>query len=218
VVNLDVLAKALCDVIPQYSAEERRLALKLYRLLAEEKPVALAHLANAVGISVTAAQELLEGISLRSNTMYDAAGDIIGFAGLAVNTMYHRLGVGRRSLYTWCAWDAFFLPPILGEAARLESRCPQTWEAISVTIGPHGYSEPSHSTALVSFVVPERCCGDVHTGIADFCQKVFLLASDAAAGSWAVLHPEASFLTLDQAFELGRVKNAWQFGEDVVPS
>ena len=212
-VHLDEIAKALCHVIPQYSPEERRLALKLYRLLAEGKPVPLGNVATAVGISESVAQVLLEGAALKSNTLYDTAGHVIGFGGLAVSTMYHRLIRGKRSLYTWCAWDAFFIPALLGESVRLESRCPETWDSISMTIGPSGISQPSHETALVSFVLPNRRCEDVYAGISGFCQRVFLLAPGAAAARWAARNPEATLLTLEQAFELGRVKNAFQFGK-----
>jgi alkylmercury lyase len=54
----------------------------------------------------------------------DEQGHVIGFLGLSIRPMPHRLTVTGRTLYAWCAFDTLFLPELLGAAAEVESRCP----------------------------------------------------------------------------------------------
>jgi alkylmercury lyase len=48
----------------------------------------------------------------------DEEGRVVGFMGLSVVAFgEHRIELGGRTLTAWCAWDALFLPELLGEAA-----------------------------------------------------------------------------------------------------
>src|SRR5439155_14324278 len=67
---------------------------------------------------------------------------MIGFWGLSIGPMPHRLIVNRQSLYAWCAWDTLFLPELLGVTAEIESRCPTTGRPITLTVdGTHVTSQ-----------------------------------------------------------------------------
>jgi alkylmercury lyase len=63
---------------------------------------------------------------------------MIGFRGLALPAMPHRLQVDGRTLHAWCAWDTLFLPQLIGKPAGVESTCPTTEQTIRLTVTPDG--------------------------------------------------------------------------------
>ncbi len=127
--------------------------------------------------------------------------------------MHHRLVVGDRTLYAWCAWDCLFLPEILGLTARVESPCPETGETIRLTVGPDGAKVMSHGALVVSALLPDADAfsGDTAKTMTSFCHYVFFFASPEAGERWTARHEGTFLLTLEQAFELGHRKNAAQF-------
>jgi alkylmercury lyase len=121
----------------------------------------------------------------------------------------HRLEVDGRELFAWCAWDTLFLPGVLGATARVRSRCPTTGETISLVVSPERVVETSHPDAVVSFLLPDRDFdADV---IQSFCHFVHLFASPEAGHAWTAEHPGTFLLSLEEAFELGRLVNALNF-------
>ena len=212
VIELDQISTSLLRILPRFAPAQRRLSVALYRLLAEGSPVPLARLAATLGIAEREAQEILTSDLLRSFVYRDDVGRVIGFGGLAIVPMHHRFEVDGRTLYTWCAWDSLFIPEMLGRPARVESPCPETQETIRMTIAPQGLGEVSHPEPVVSFLVPDAFGADAQKTMASFCHYVFFLASPAAGAAWTARHPGTFLLSLDQAFELGRRKNAVQFG------
>ena len=71
---------------------------------------------------------------------------------------------------------------------------------------------------VVSFLLPdaEVFKGSANRVIANFCHHVFFLASPEVGKTWAARHEDSFILSLDQAFELGRRKNAAQFRDVLV--
>lgn len=136
---------------------------------------------------------------------------MIGFWGLTITRLSptHRLEVDGRNLFAWCAWDTLFLPGILAVTARVESVCPTTGEAITLVVSPEGVVETSHPSAMVSFLVPDQAFdADV---IQSFCHFVHFFASEDAGQAWTAKHPGTFLLSLEDAFELGRLVNALNF-------
>ncbi len=211
-VQVEQISSSLLRLMPRFSPNERRLSVTLYGLLAKGRPVSLPRLAGALGITEREVKEILSSDVFRSFVYADAVGRVIGFGGLAVVPMHHGFEVNGRKLYTWCAWDTLFLPEMLGKPARVASPCPETGETIRLTITPEGIGKVNHSEAVLSFLVPEALGADAPGTMATFCHYVFFLASPAAGESWTARHPGTFLLSLDQAFELGRRKNAHQFG------
>jgi len=121
----------------------------------------------------------------------------------------HRLQVDGRELFAWCAWDTLFLPSILDATAHVESACPTTGETISLVVSPESVVEVSHPGAVVSFLLPERDFdADV---IQSFCHFVHFIASREAGEEWTAEHPGTFVLSLEEAFELGRLVNGLNF-------
>lgn len=102
------LAKWLADAMGSLGEADARLALGLYRLLAHGSPVALARLAEGVGLDADVVRRI---VSTWSGVVFDEQGSVEGFWGLAVREVSpHRLEVFGGQLSTWCAWDPLFLP------------------------------------------------------------------------------------------------------------
>lgn len=126
------LAGRIVGAVPRFDRVGQRMAVTLYRLLSEGEPVPISRLAAALGVTEDAVRATLD----RYPVFYDDEGAIIGFGGLTVVEMPpHRLNVGGRTLYTWCAWDSLFIPAILGTVAQVESVCPVTRAPVSMVVG-----------------------------------------------------------------------------------
>jgi alkylmercury lyase len=136
---------------------------------------------------------------------------VVGFWGLSVTEMPHRLRAEGRNLYTWCAWDTLFLPIALGEQVEVESICPTTGEPITLTVSPDGVSDVDPPGAVMSFLLPgeQSFSGDVIRG---FCHFVHFFASDDAARAWTAEHAGTFELSIEDGFELGRFWAARAFG------
>jgi len=50
--------------------------------------------------------------------------------------------------------------------------------------------------------------------ISTFCHFIHFFRDEKAAQEWSMTHPGTSLITVEQGMELGRMKNAWQFGEE----
>jgi alkylmercury lyase len=125
------LAAELAAATPTFDEDEQRLALTLYRLLADGEPVEHGALAALTGVPLARVSELLG----RWPGVYtDDSDRIVGFWGLSIQPMEQRLLVTDRVLYAWCAWDTLFLPELLAKPAEVQSRCPTTGERISLTV------------------------------------------------------------------------------------
>jgi alkylmercury lyase len=190
----------------------RQVAVRLYRLLVNGEPVPIARLASSLNLP----SESVTRVLARYPTFYDGQGAVIGFGGLTVAEMPpHRLRVEGRTLYTWCAWDSLFIPGIIGRAAEVTSRDPITRSPISLTVAPDGVKRVEPESTVVSFLTPNGPSdGNV---IANFCRFVHFFNSQETGAAWTARHPRTFLVSIGDAFALGRLKNARDFGEALVP-
>lgn len=206
--TLDELADAVSRATPDFDTAQERVALSVYRLLAEGRPVPASDAAQAADVPV----EFVEDLFARWPGVFrDDDGRVIGFWGLAIEelTPTHRFELDDRTLYAWCAWDTLFLPGILGRTARVTSTCPTTGERIELRVGRKGVFDTSHQGAVVSFLVPEGSFdADV---VQSFCHFVHFFVDREAGDRWVAEHAGTFLLPVDQAFELGRLTNARNF-------
>jgi len=205
---LESLADAMVKATPDFGEAEQRVAVHVYRRLAEGSPAPASEVAERANVLIERVRELL---ATWPGVFLDHEGNIVGFWGLAIRhlTPTHRLVVGDRTLFAWCAWDTLFLPGVLGASASVESECPTTGERISLVVSPEGVVETSHPGAVVSFLLPDRAFdADV---IQSFCHFVYFFASREAGEAWTSEHPGTFLLSLEEAFELGRLVNAMNF-------
>lgn len=206
--RLESLASAVAKAAPEFDEEKQRIALAVYRQLAQSPPPSAAVIAARAGASVERVQELLgswPGVFL------DGDQRVVGFWGLTTERLSptHSLDLDGRQLLAWCAWDTLFLPGILGSSVDGRSVCPTTGDAISLVVSPSAVVKSSHPDAVVSFLLPDR--GFDANVIQSFCHFVHFFASAAAGEAWTAKHPRTFLLSLDDAFELGRRVNALNF-------
>ncbi|MEN8376657.1 MAG: organomercurial lyase [Gemmatimonadota bacterium] len=207
----------LSDTLPDLESDERSLALELYALLSSTgKPVSEASLARATGFEEARVRDVLSGDALACLIYRDDDGRIAGFGGLAVLPMAHRLTKDGTELYAWCAWDALFLPTLLGGDVEVKSTCPTTGESISLTVGSDGARDIEPAEAVISFLVPEAPLYEQATieTITRFCHFVHFFRSREAAEKWTAHNPGTFVLSVDEGFELGRLMTESRFGLD----
>ena len=206
--RLETLAETVARAEPYFDEPSRRVALATYRRLAQGTPAPAEEVAESAGETMGLVERLL---GWWPGVFRDDRGDVVGFWGLTIGKLVptHAIEVQGRRLFAWCAWDTLFLPGILGAEARVESACPVTEETISLLVRPDGVAETSHPQAVVSFLVPSTAFdADV---IQSFCHFVHFFASREAGEAWSAEHPGTFLLSLEDAFELGRLVNARNF-------
>lgn len=207
-IEIAELAHLIAEAEPDLDEQGQRLALGVYRRLALGRPVPVGQVAQSVGLSAQRAEEIIGGWP---GVYRDAHAEIVGFWGLTIRqlTPTHRISIEGHDLYAWCAWDALFLPGLIGKVARVQSECPTTGETISIEVGPDGVQDRSRPAAVVSFLLPERALdADVIEG---FCHFVLFFASQDAGSAWVRDHERTFLLSLGEAFELGRLVNKLNF-------
>jgi len=210
--SIHQVAAALDLATPRLTASEQRLAIAVYRGLAEGEPVETAQLASVTGLPVETVADTLRSWP---GVFYDSGGRVIGFWGLALPKMPHRFDVDGRTLYTWCAWDPLFIAPVLDRTATVTTRCPVTRETITLSAAPEGPRDVSPSEAVMSFLRPDDPWAD--DVIERFCHFILLFSSEDAGRQWVARHPGTFLLSLDEAFELAR-SHLRRLGASTTPS
>ena len=196
--SLHAIADALVGTFP--GSVDAPLARTLLRELAAGAPVSPAALAGVTGRDEA---DVTVALAHWPNVQVDERGRVVAFSGLSLTPTAHSFEVGGRQLHTWCAWDTLFLPAMLGQRARVGSSCPVTGAKIRMTVEPDRVRESDPAALQVSFPPPETTSTADITG--SFCCHVHFLAGPRAAERWLADHDGAIVLTLDEAFELGRL-------------
>jgi alkylmercury lyase len=207
--RLERLARALREggIRQAFTPDVSRLTVRLWREIAKGSPVSLQRvekIASTLDIEQQTAREVLDKMCEQ-----DGDGNVVGIAGLSQNQHPHRFTVNGIRLATWCAWDALFLPIMLQQAAKVTSQCPATGEIIRLTITPEGVTSYQPASAVISIVIPQpRTSGleSVEEIWMTFCHHIHFFASLKAAQEWvATQEQEIAILTIEEAFELGRL-------------
>jgi alkylmercury lyase len=201
------LARDVAVAIGTLDAEQQRVAVSLYRLLAEGGPVAAERLADRAALPLETVEKLLDDWPA---VYRDEHGSVVGFWGLAIREMPHRLEIGGRTVYAWCAWDTLFLPEIVGGRAAVSSTCPTTGETVSLEVDESGARRVTPDTAVLSFLRPDGPFdGDV---IRSFCHFVHFFADEDAAARWIERHPNTFAMSIDEGVDLARRRNREMLG------
>jgi alkylmercury lyase len=201
--DIESLADAIDRARPHLTETDQKVWLALYRLLGEGEPVSPARLAAATGVSEG---EIEARLRKWPGVYRDDEGLIVGFWGLTVREMPpHEILLEGRKLWAWCAWDTLFLPGRLGATLDVESRCPTTGRKISVRVAPQGVLSVEPREVVVSILEPSGPFdADV---IASFCHYVHFFVDAQAGEKWTSEHPGTFLISLEEAFELGRLTN-----------
>ncbi len=214
--SLNTLLDRIVGLRPSTGRYARQFALQLSRLLARGNPVRVEELAETLNRRSFQMRRTID--SWPSLIQQDEHKRVVGFGGLTLERTKHRFSVEGRSLYTWCAWDSLFVPEIIGKTAHVQSECPVTGRPISVTVRPKGsggrggVSQCDPPALVVSFLLPDAV--DLKQDVrGSFCEYVQFFASRDAGDEWSRRNAGTFLLTVSEAFELGRRKNASQFGD-----
>lgn len=175
-----------------------RVWLFLLRALAKGRPVSRTAIANALNSPLSDVDAALASFA---DTVYDENGDVVA-CGLSLMPTPHSFKVRGNELYTWCALDALMYPVALEQVAQVESHCPVTGTPIRMTATPTGVVDPSPAGVALSMVAPltQGGCCNVRNS---FCSGVHFISSAEAAASWLSRHPDATIVSLEEAWQLG---------------
>ena len=205
-VNPSSLAAQLLAAAPPLSEREQHLAISLYRLLAEGEPVEAGLLADRAQMT---REEIERALAEWSGIFTDGQNRVIGYIGLSIRPMPHRLRVGGRTLFAWCALDTLFLPELLGESVDVESRCPTTAEPITLTVGGTEVSGVRPAEAVLSYL--HRTEPLDQNLIDTFCHYIHFFANPDVAADWTARHDGTFTLSLAEGSEIARRMNRGRY-------
>lgn len=201
--SLDRVAEAITAAMPMLDGEDQRIATAVYRLMSKGEPVEPAAIAKAVG-SVSA-DRVIERLRAWPGVFRDDRGRVVGFWGHAINKLipeYHLL-IDGTATYAWCALDTLFIPGIIGKTVRVDASDPISGEPVSLTVDRDGAREIQPAGAVVSMVIPDGPFG--YDVIESFCHRVLFFASEETGATWITEHKDTNLLSVEQAFQVGRV-------------
>lgn len=213
ITTVDELWEAAAARLPKFSPEEQRAGISLLRELAQGEPVHVTQWAQALGTPIAEAEALLRSSPLSPYVQMDEDGRVVGFWGLSTVRTHHQLTIDDRTLWAWCAVDTLFLPVLLGETARIESRDPEGGERVRLTVAPEGIESHDPKGVVVSVNSPGAWDhSSAERVIATTCHFVFFFTSRASGERWVAKQPNTVLVSLEEAFELGKRGNAHVFG------
>lgn len=189
--------------------ELQRLIITLYRLMLGGEAVEMRALARALEQEEAGVRDLLK---LVPEAAYDLGDDgrITAFIGLSSVPTRHRLITNRAILYTWCAFDALFLPDLLGIAAEIESLCPAGGGTIRIRLDAGRLERATPSEPVLSLVTPDRkaFAKDLR---GEFCCHVNFFANRDLFTKWAGGKAQMGAVSLPEALRLANQRNADRF-------
>ncbi len=197
-----IISGACVEVNP---VELQRLSVACYRLLMRGAPVSTALLADRLKTAQQDIDSLLERFPA-SAIEVDDEGNLVAFLGLSIVPANHAFCVAGRQLFTWCAFDALFLPEILRSPADLRTTCPGSGIELNVKVGPAEIFPTDPEAIVMSWVNADidRCRDDLRGA---FCNHVSLYESITAFEAAEVGRSGAIAIPLSEAFDLARQRN-----------
>lgn len=108
--------------------------------------------ASKLGIEPSRAKDIFAEFA-SMGVQIDEQGNAVA-AALTARQTAHRIQVGGRELYAWCALDTLFIPGLVGEPADIESTCPTSGEAIRLRVSPDGACDYEPGGAVLSVLLP----------------------------------------------------------------
>ena len=131
---------------------------------------------------------------------WDEQGRVVGL-GLTLQLSPHRLELEGRTLFAWCALDALLFPILLDRPASIESPCRGTGELVHIEVTPAGIEAVEPPSAVVSIVAARDLANFRRVS----CNNAHFFSSPEAASCWLEKHQEATILSVEDAFRLGRL-------------
>ncbi len=202
--SIQQLSDYFIRAFPAVSKDEQSLSLTLYRLLSLGEPISISQLSKETGLTTNNIEQILQDWP---GVFFGDDQQIIGFWGIAVQPMTHKMTIDGQVSYAWCAWDTLFIPELLNKTVMVASSCPVTNKRIELVVSPTKVEAVNDNPLYLSFVQPDmdKLNDDVTT---DFCHFVYFFDSKQIAEQWMSEHPGTFLLTLDEAFQIAKLVNA----------
>lgn len=192
---------------PEFGPDNSRLLIRAWRNLSKGQPLTtrdIERISDDLGIAHDQAAKFLRQVTER-----DSNDNIIGLVGLSLNQVWpHRFYVKGNSFRTWCAWDALFLPSMLGEDVVVECESPVSGKTVLLRFKPDAVESSYPEGAVVSIATIDPEVHDVSSLEAiwsNFCHQVYFFPSREEADEWAAGKSNIAILTVEEAYELGRL-------------
>jgi len=166
-------------------------------LLARGKPASPEEIAAT---SAKSPEEVRAALDRFPSVDWDEQGRVVGL-GLTLQLTPHRLGLEGRTLFAWCALDALLFPILLERPASIESPCRGTGDLVHIEVKPAGIEAVEPPSAVVSIVAARDLINFRRVS----CNNAHFFSSPEAASRWLEKHPEATILSVEDAFRLGRL-------------
>ena len=182
---------------PDSQALVRTAAFRL--LLSGAEPIGVEELAAKTCIRFERLSGLLNELDGAGRIRRNAAGEVVGSAGLSVVPDRHEIELDGRRFWTWCAYDILGIFGALGANGRAWSPSPADVRTIVVDFTR---GRPDNNDAVLFRPNEELmdCCDNVY---AEWCPNSNLFASPELATQWAEQHTVAGrVLDLDEASDL----------------
>jgi alkylmercury lyase len=215
--QLEAWAKAVVDASPPLDADDRRIMIETYRLLAKGEPVSEEQITEATGLASERVDKSLRAWPL---VLLDEDGRLVGFWGMHADHVEptHAMAHDDATVYGWCAIDTLFIPEIIGREVRVESTDPTSGARIRLTVSPDEVDDLDPPEAVVSFLLPDGGQRFADDAIARFCHQIYFFESPQSAEAWIGDRPNRFFLSVADAFELGKRINRLRLGaiEEVI--
>lgn len=141
------IIRRLTELFPAQDGAATRIALALYRQLARKDRVSVECIAAAAGVS---GDQVADQLAAWPAVYRDNEGAVIGFWGLTASPMPHRFTVAGRERFTWCAWDALFIPELIGEPAEVQSITPVDAREVRLGAGSSANDSPEQDRHRLS--------------------------------------------------------------------
>lgn len=214
--RIAALQQAWEPIFPPFAPQEQRAGIALLRDLTRGEPVDAPRLAKLIGSSTDHAQSFLKESQLSRYVYWGDNGRVLGFWGLSTVPTHHQLTVNGRTLWAWCAADTLFLPALLDETARVESKDPQNGDVVRLTISPIRVESVEPGDVAVSIIRPDAVDhSDAARVIKTTCHYIFFFSSPASGERWVAAHPETVLVSLEEAIEFVDWVNARAFGHEL---
>jgi alkylmercury lyase len=207
--QLEAIAQAVCKRQERYQ-RHTYLFDQLVQLLVQGQPIAPELLASRLHRHL---DEVLEILRAHPELEYDEQGNLVG-SGLTLVPTAHQLQVEQRTLFAWCAFDTLTYPVELHLSAEVTSRCPVTGSSIHLTVTPEQVRDLDPAEAQVSLVV-DVAGGCRHNVREDVCNYGHFFVSREAAFRWQAAHHEAMILSVEEAYQVGKLIEGTRFEQEV---
>ncbi len=203
---------ALVESFAQMGAEDdessERLEVEIYRQLADGRPVSALSLAESLGRKPDDVTEALRELA-SSYIGFDDQDRVIEWAGFGLDGGNNRFLVRGSPMYAWCAWDALFVPTVIGEIAKVEATDPETGTSLSLSVTPDGVENADPSSMVMTFALPGMEAFPDFENFS-FQRTTFFFESKTSALNWLDKNPGPAMISLEEGFAIGGIAlRAW---------